>query len=367
MITEQYKELVRGCEQCGTCTACCPTSEVSDFNIRKVVRHLQLDMHEEEEFLNKYPWLCTLCYRCSELCYEGLEVPRLISALRKLALEKKSVPEAVLGVLDNVKENDSPYKSTGKPKSSRINSFLKPTPDAEILFWIGCTPSMKAANIAKATADVLLKTDNPYKVLDEEPCCGEPLVCLGFEDEARAAAEHVKAAIEDADVKRVVTPCSGCNDAFNRLYPEKLDVEFSGIEVLHSTQFLCDKVDGFKLPEPMKVTFHDPCTLGRHTGEYEAPRKLLNSIEGITLIEMERTKQFGGCCGGGGGLPSVELNASGEIAKRMLERDVLPLGVDALVSCCPMCNLNFRFAAKKNKLPLKVYDISEILNLCLTD
>ena len=100
MITEQYKELIRRCEQCGTCTASCPTSEVSEFNIRKLVRHLQLDLHEEEEFLGRHPWLCTLCNRCKELCTEGLEIPKLVSALRKLALEKKAEPKKSYDIKD---------------------------------------------------------------------------------------------------------------------------------------------------------------------------------------------------------------------------------------------------------------------------
>jgi Fe-S oxidoreductase len=232
---------------------------------------------------------------------------------------------------------------------------------------MGCTPSMKATNIAKTTADVLNKTGIQYNIIDDEPCCGEPLVCLGFMDEAQAIAEDVKKVIEDVNAKTVVTPCSGCNDAFTRLYPEKLGIEFSGIEFLHLSQFLQYKVEGLKLSEPMTVTYHDPCTLGRHSGEYEAPRKILDSIEGIGLVEMQRDKQFGGCCGGGGGLPSVDLNASGGIAKKMIERDVLPLGVDALVSSCPMCHLNFKYAAKKNKFPLRVYDIFEIVAMCLAE
>jgi heterodisulfide reductase subunit D len=226
---------------------------------------------------------------------------------------------------------------------------------------------MKATNIAKNTADVLSKTGATFTVLQEEPCCGEPLVCLGFVEEARALASNVRKAIEEAGVKTVVTPCTGCYDAFTRLYPEKLGIEFHDIEFLHLTMFLQDRIEGLKLPEQLTVTYHDPCTLGRHAGEYEAPRRILNSIEGVELVEMQRTREFAGCCGGGGGFPSIDLNASGEIAQKMLERDVLPLGVDALVSSCPMCHLNFKYAAKKGKMPLKVYDISEIIAMCSSD
>jgi heterodisulfide reductase subunit D len=367
MITEQYKELIRRCEQCGTCTASCPTSEVSEFNIRKLVRYLQLELHEEKEFLARYPWLCTLCYRCKELCTEGLEIPRLVTALRELALEKKTAPKGVQEVLNLIKSNNSPYKITGKTKTSRIDPPLQPSEGAETLFWMGCTPSIRVPNIVSATAEMLKKVGDGYKIFEKELCCGEPLICLGVIKEAKDIALKVKDAIENANVKQLVAPCSGCYNAFTRLYPEVLDVEISGVEVLHSSQFLERNLSGFKLEEPMTITYHDPCTLGRHAGVYEEPRALLESIEGITLVEMDKNRQFSTCCGGGGGLPSIDPKMVMEIAYRKLEREVVPLGVDALVTACPMCHLNFKFTSLKKKMPLKVYDLNEIAIMSLKE
>ncbi|MEE9151072.1 MAG: (Fe-S)-binding protein, partial [Thermoplasmata archaeon] len=264
VITERYKELIRCCEQCGTCTASCPTKEVSDFNIRKLVRHLQLEIHEEKEFLGKYPWICTLCYRCRELCYEGLDIPKLVLALRELALENEAAPKEVQNVLESIKNNYSPYKSTGKSKTSRIKPPLRSIEDTKVLYWIGCTPSIKTPNIAKATAYVLIKVGKEFKILTEEPCCGEPLICLGLLDEAKGIALKVVETIKNANVEQFITSCSGCYNAFTRLYPDILGVEFSGLEILHTSQLLSKNMSGFKLEEPMKVTYHDPCTLGRH-------------------------------------------------------------------------------------------------------
>ncbi len=367
MITEQYKELIRRCEQCGTCTASCPTSDVSEFNIRRLVRHLQLDMHEEEEFLARYPWLCTLCYRCKELCTEGLEIPKLVSALRGLALEKNAAPREVHDVLNVIKNNNSPYKFTGKTKTSRIDPPLQSSEDAKTLYWIGCTPSIRTPNIALATAEMLKRAGSGYKSLGEEPCCGEPLICLGFLEEAKGIAMKVKGAIEGAKVEQLIAPCSGCYNAFTRLYPEILDVEISGVEILHSSQFLVKNLSGLRLEEPMTVTYHDPCTLGRHAGVYEEPRALLESIEGITLVEMDKNRQFSTCCGGGGGLPSLDPKTAMEIAYRKLEREVVPLEVDALVTACPMCYLNFKLTSQKKKIPLKVHDLNEIAAMSLKE
>ncbi len=366
-ITEEYKEIIRCCEQCGTCTASCPTSEVSNFNIRKLVRHLQLEIHESSEFLGRCPWVCTLCFRCKELCFEGLEIPKLIWALREHALKMDYAPKVVRNLYEIVKNNNGPYELRGRGKTSRIKPPLETSDDSKILFWQGCTPSIKAPNIISATAEVMNKLGHKFRVLKEEPCCGEPLICLGLFDEAREIATNVVKAIHDAGVEKVIAPCSGCYNAFTKLYPEMLGVELSGVEVAHSSQFFEKNLKELKAQKPMRITYHDPCTLGRHAGIYDEPRKVLESIEGLTLVEMDRNKQFSACCGGGGGLPTIDQKMPLEIAFRKLERDVLPLGVDALVSSCPMCYLNFKYSAMKRKIPLKIYDLSEIVMLSLKD
>jgi Fe-S oxidoreductase len=203
-----------------------------------------------------------------------------------------------------------------------------------------------------------------FKVLEKEPCCGEPVICLGFMEEAKEIAQGTVDAIKGSGVTQVVAPCSGCYNAFKHLYPEKLEVNFDGIEVLHSTQFLAENVKDLKLETPMKVTYHDPCTLGRHAGIYEEPRKTLESIEGLTFIELDKNREFTTCCGGGGGVPSLKPELAMEVAASKLKREIVPMKVDALVTSCPMCVMNFKFASKKKKIPIEVYDISEILGLC---
>lgn len=368
MITEEFKDIIRACEQCGTCTASCPTKEASDFNIRKLVRHLQLELYEDKDFLRKYPWLCTQCYRCHELCTEGLEIPKLVMALRELALKNAAVPESVYGVSKNIKKFDSPYQSQTRTKETWINKKLgnnQQSPDGDLLYWVGCTPSIMAPNIANATAEVLTKLDCEYKLLNNEPCCGEPLISLGLIDEAKNTAEKVKKEVEKTQIKRLVTSCSGCYNTFTKLYPEILGINFSGIEILHISQLLSKNIkEGFKLEKSMKLTYHDPCSLGRHSKVYDAPRNVLESIENLNFIEMERTREYARCCGGGGGILSLDYKMAMKIANNMLTNDVLPLEVDGLVTCCPSCYLNFKRTALKNKIPIKIYDLSDVAALC---
>jgi Fe-S oxidoreductase len=364
-ITEKYKELIRRCVQCGTCTACCPTSEFSDFNIRRLVRYLQLEMHNEPDFLESYPWLCTLCYRCKELCTEALAIPNLVWTLRELAIEKGHAPKEANTLLNTTKTEDSPYILKGKSKTARIKTTLNSQEDAKTLFWMGCTPSIRVPNIVTATADIMNKMGIGFKVLSPEPCCGEPVICLGFMDEAKQIAQGVVDKIKASGVTQVIAPCSGCYNAFKHLYPEKLGVKFNGIEVLHSTQFLAENVKDLKLENPLKITYHDPCTLGRHAGIYEEPRKILESIEGLTFIELDKNREFTTCCGGGGGVPSLKPDLALDVAASKLKREIVPMEVDALVSSCPMCAMNFRFASIKKRIPMKVYDITEIVAMCI--
>jgi Fe-S oxidoreductase len=364
-ITEEFKELIRICEQCGTCTAACPSAYASDFNIRKLIRHLQLDLHEEKDFLVKYPWLCALCYRCKELCTEGLDISDLVLALRELALKRGQGPAKVQETLEAVRSSGSPYASTTRTKSS----WAAPedlSNDADTLYWVGCTTAFRAPGIAKASVKALKGIDVKVKLLEGEPCCAEPLITLGLLDEAKEIATKVVQQIKDSGAKRVVASCSGCYNTFKRFYPELLEVEIPDVEIVHISELLGREKEessesGLKLEKSLKLAYHDPCSLGRHTKVYDAPRKVLESIEGVTLVEAYPSKEFSGCCGGGGGLWSLNNEMANKIAEGRLRRDILPLEVDGIVTCCPLCNLNFRHTAAKKKIPLKVYDIAEIV------
>jgi heterodisulfide reductase subunit D len=329
-----------------------------------LVRYLQLDLQEDEEFLSSYPWLCTLCFRCKEQCTEGLAIPNLVWTLREIAVEKGITPKEANILLDTTKSDKSPYNLKGRSKTARIKPPIESNDDANTLFWMGCTPSIKVPNVITATADVLNKIDHKFKVLSEEPCCAEPIICLGFMEEAKKIAQGVVDEITATGVSQVIAPCSGCYNAFKYLYPERLGVKFEGIEILHSTQFLANNIKNLKLENPMKVTYHDPCTLGRHAGIYEEPRKILESIEGLTFVELDKNREFTTCCGGGGGLPSLKPDMAMDVAAAKIKREILPMNVDALVSACPMCVMNFKYASIKNKLPMRIYDLSEIVSMC---
>ena len=172
--------------------------------------------------------------------------------------------------------------------------------------------------------------------------------------------------IEKTGVNALVTPCAGCYYTFQKLYPEILGVSLP-CEILHSSQFIENLINNEKLEFKslnLKVSYHDPCSLGRHSGVFEAPRNILKAIPSLTLVEMPLNRQLARCCGGGGGLWSFNHQVSMNSAYLRL-KDFQPLKVDMLTTACPLCQMNFRYTSARKSVPAKTCDITEIVELGL--
>ena len=473
-VRESHSQLIRSCIQCGTCTAACPTSQVTDFHIRRMVRRLQLGLTSDPGFLGQIPWLCTQCDRCEVLCTEGLDLPDLVLALRRLALAEGHAPEVVTQTGQTILDTGSPYQSLTRTKASWLDDSIRPNDDAEVLYWVGCTPSMMSHKLARATAKVLQEVGDGFRLLPEEPCCGEPLSVLGLDEEAKETAKRTLDAIRETGVKKVVVSCAGCFNAFTNLYHNRMGLDLGDIEILHLSQYLMESGDEneapeqgsgsdgsqplpppgmgpglpriagpvplaatgpqppaatgpqppasadastlptpmprptstptptpalrpkliLKLPEPMRVTYHDPCSLGREAGVYDEPRALLRTIEGLELVEMDPAGEKAMCCGGGGGMWAHQREKAMEIAAKKLEL-CLPrsttngakagdddreangpsertnassaheAGVDAIVTPCPMCCNNFRYTLRKMRSKVKVLELAQVVEMAL--
>jgi heterodisulfide reductase subunit D len=355
------------CQQCGMCTSACGSSQVSDYNARKLVRAVQLEMADEKEFLQKIPWLCSQCGRCHEVCGAGLDIPKLVLGLRQKAYKAGYAPQSILNLQKNILETATPFKSGNRTKTSWLKDAPAPREDAETIFFTGCAGPLMAPNISKAMAEVLTKVAGGYRLLKDELCCGEPLIVVGLLEDAKANAEKLVKAIKDSGAKRVVTACAGCYNALTNLYPNVLGVKPpEGVEIQHFAQFIAKKKDlKLRLEKSMTATYHDPCSLGRHSKVYDPPREVLRSIEGLKLVEMSPNRDRALCCGGGGGLWSVDPNMAMEVAASKFQRSVLPSKAEVLVSGCPTCFINFRFTFLKRKLQVQVMDLAEIVNMAL--
>jgi Fe-S oxidoreductase len=218
-----------------------------------------------------------------------------------------------------------------------------------MIYFQGCTAREKLKKISKSTQELLDQAGVEYKVLDDEECCGSVLLRTGFTNDAREAMEKTYTKLKG---ERVVVSCAGCYRTFQEDYPKLV----GEVDVVHISQLLEELLADGKLQlqeKKIKVTYHDPCHLGRHLGEYDAPRRVLEKKG--DLVEMDKNREEAHCCGSGGGVKSAYPELSENMAERRVD-DALKTGADLLVTCCPFCVLNLESVGK-----IRVLDLTEFL------
>ena len=221
-----------------------------------------------------------------------------------------------------------------------------------LLYFRGCTAREKLNSISKATERILKAANVKYEILDDEKCCGSVLLRTGFLDDA---IEQMNGNLKDLEGRTILTSCAGCYKTLKEDYKKYLSVE---LKVIHISQLLEQLIKENKISikgkDNLNVTYHDSCHLGRHAGEYEAPRNVINSIS--NLVEMENIKEKSRCCGSGGGVKSAYGELSDSIANLRI-KEAEETGADLLVSACPFCKLNL----SQNSDDLEVLDLSEFV------
>ena len=221
-----------------------------------------------------------------------------------------------------------------------------------LLYFKGCTAREKLNSISKATERILKAANVKYETLDDEKCCGSVLLRTGFLDDA---IEQMNGNLKDLEGRTILTSCAGCYKTLKEDYKKYLSVE---LKVIHISQLLDQLIKENKISlkgkDNLNVTYHDSCHLGRHAGEYEAPRNVINSIS--NLVEMENIKEKSRCCGSGGGVKSAYGELSDSIANLRI-KEAEETGADLLVSACPFCKLNL----SQNSDDLEVLDLSEFV------
>lgn len=221
-----------------------------------------------------------------------------------------------------------------------------------LLYFRGCTAREKLNSISKATERILKIAKIDYETLDNEKCCGSVLLRTGFLDDAK---EQMNANLKDLAGKTILTSCAGCYKTLKEDYKKYLGVD---LKVIHISQLLEQLIKENKINLKgngnLKVTYHDSCHLGRHAGEYEAPRNVINSIS--NLVEMENNREKARCCGSGGGVKSAYGDLSNSIAELRI-KEAKDTDADLLVCACPFCKLNL----SQNSDDLEVLDLSEFV------
>lgn len=240
-----------------------------------------------------------------------------------------------------------------------------------LLYWSGCTTSYLIPKLSDEMGVVLSRIGADFKSLgSRERCCGYPLVLLGDYESFTTLATEVAGLISAEGFEAVVTNCPGCYRCFTEFYPKVLGR--SPFKVMHSTHIIYDAIRNGKLKFKggvnLRITYHDPCDLGRHSGIYDIPRSILTSIPGVELIEMSRSRENSRCCGAGGVLRLSIPQLSTQIAVTRIKDDVSPLNVDAVVTACPTCVKNLSDGVSISELlystkGFQILDIIELVNM----
>ncbi|MFW9991069.1 MAG: (Fe-S)-binding protein [Candidatus Odinarchaeota archaeon] len=367
------------CHECTTCSDYCTVNAsfngIETWSSRGRALLIRGMMRGEINVSNKIAdilYTCTKCGLCFSKCSQDLDLYKAIAATRHLLAEKNMVPQVFHDVAKNITEYGDPSGEQVTRRFSwlkKISSSDRPA-KADVLYWVGCTVASRTPRTANAFFNILNSANIDFTMLNEEEgCCGYVLHSAGLLNEAREIARGVLEKVRTTGAKTLVTPCAGCYYTFNTLYPEDLDVSLP-FKILHSSQFIEQMMNSGEItldnPINASVTYHDPCSLGRHAKVYQAPRNVLSAIKGLEITEMPLNRDFSRCCGGGGGLWTFNSQTSMEVAETRLKEDFAKTDVDMLITACPQCQMNIRFASRKKDFPVKISDITEIVEAALT-
>ena len=367
IIKQKGGDSFKLCYQCGKCDVVCPWNQVRNFSMRKLVREANFGMSAIE---GEDIWLCTTCGKCSKACPRDVRQVESGIALRRLATEYgifAATADPVRSVRSGLNGDGNPFS---EERSKRANwaeglSVKAFTEGMEILYFPGCylcyDPRMK--KVASATANILNKAGVNFGILGSmENCCGESIRKAGDEELFRhLAKENIKTFI-DHGVRKILVSSPHCYETFKNEYPEFL-VHF---EVIHITQYLSELIEGGRLQLSKeygkKVTYHDPCYLGRHNDIYDEPRNVLRKIAALELKEMSESKEDSLCCGGGGGRIWMDTPKGERFSDIRLEQ-AIETGAEVLVTACPYCITNFEdsMLSRKDGKAIEIKDITEII------
>ena len=362
-IKEAGGEVFNLCFQCGLCDAVCPWNKVRPFSMRKIIREATFGLTEID---GEDIWRCTTCGNCTQQCPRGVKQIEIGVSLRRVASEYEVFPASVRSARTaraSLISEGNPLQGERKKRAdwAKDLSVKTYTEGMEALYFVGCyfsyDPRMK--KVATATANILNKAGVEFGILgDKESCCGESIRKTGSEEVFKnLARENIKTFI-DSGVKKIIVSSPHCFHTFKNEYPEFM-VNF---EVVHMSQYLLELINDGRLEltkeYAKKVTYHDPCYMGRHNDIYDEPREVLKKIPGLELVEMVDSRKNSLCCGGGGGRIWMDTPKEERFSDLRLEQ-ANEVGAEVLVTSCPYCITNF----EESRLNLEYEDILEIKDI----
>ena len=383
----KYADIVHRCFRCGYCKF---TGDYTDFNCptyRKfrfetyspggrmwlIRAWLNGEIKNSDRF-QEILFSCATCANCVEHCVFTFseDLVNIFISAREEMVNDGIIPPPVRDFLKNININGNPYKEPASERGKWAEETSVETyKDQEYLFYIGCVGSYdeRGKKIARAVGNLLVKAGVSIGILgDRETCDGNEVRTIGEAGLFQFLAEQNIALFRDLGIKKIITLDPHSFNTFKKDYPA-LAGEF---DVWHYTQILAPLIQSGKSPLKEfheKITYHDPCYLGRHNGEYIAPRNILKAIPGVEFVEMDRNRENSFCCGGGGGNFFTDILGGGEDSPgRIRVREALDTGAGVMAVACPQCAKMLDDAVKIEQLDdrLKVMDVAEIVINCLS-
>ncbi|MBL7064974.1 MAG: (Fe-S)-binding protein [Anaerolineae bacterium] len=407
-FTDQVNDLsgqtIQLCYHCHKCTAGCPAAFAMEYGPDRILRLIQFGQRERL-LASRDIWLCLECEMCGAFCPNEIDIGEVMIALKEIAEETGyrvedcqelrelladylvQRPETVIddrlctgiGRLNslsqtittahNISGDDNADRLIWSQNLERIPPGLEGKQGAETVYFVGCVASFfpRSYRVPQALASILDTSGVDFTTLGgQEWCCGYPLLSMGRLEQAKTLIRHNVAQVKQLGASRVVFACPSCYHMWKFVYPKVLGEEI-GLEILHATELLDELIaqGDIELGEmALRVTYHDPCDLGRKSHVFEAPRRVLQSIPGLTFVEMSSSGQISECCGGGGNLESFDPDVVSEVSLRRIDR-ACEIDAQVITSACQQCERTLTAAVRKHKearrARVRVMDVTELV------
>ncbi len=342
------------CAECGKCTSMCPLAASGDFSPRTIASQ---DLEDEINGRGVGVFRCLTCGSCELRCPQDVHFSEYVRGVRELIPPEAREPCPHRDVFSCAARlmatPDGPLRDT-----QWITGDLTVAKEGEVGLFVGCLPifdvvfkeqlGLETVEIARAAVRVLNHLGVEPVVLDEERCCGHDQLWSGDGETFRALAEANVAAFAARGVKHIVTACAECCRTWRLDYAEVAPHYQPRVE--HLAEFLAPRLESGEVAlqsnGELKLTYQDPCRLGRHLGIYEAPRKTLAAMPGAKVVEMARNGRDALCCGTSG---FIHCDADSRRLQTERLNDAAGTGAQKLITACPKCLIHFTCAQAEDK------------------
>ncbi len=377
------------CIQCSRCQDACPAYETGkelspsameinkryflNENISSLANGESIDKALTEWMLTEEAaWSCTTCGYCVEVCPVGNEpMIDILRARQDLVMMESKFPKDAMETFEKLENYGNPWGLSPQDRENWMDGFdvplMREKKNADVLYWAGCSGAYdsRGRDISQSVANIMNEAGVDYACLgNEETCTGDSARRIGNEYLFQTMAEQNKEIFDQYDFKKIVTQCPHCFTTLKNDYAE-MGIE---LDVVHHSQFIDELIKEKKIePKPYideDITFHDPCYLGRHNDEYDAPRNVLQSVlkEG-SIKEMKQTRSESFCCGAGGGNMWYEIKTGDRINQNRVNQAV-DTDAKTIAAACNFCNIMLEDGVKTtgNEENIKVVDIAEMVS-----